>query len=192
MYVTTDEVREVAEQLTENAVPNGVLQSLILRASRMFDLTCGVAPEYFEAREDGIATALTLYGSGGNFLKLPPYVAGSLDPTVTFPSGYTTLEFVERNGYLVRAENGIFANGLISPVPWYYGVPITVTAKWGYEATPEDVKQAVIELVINLWRETDPAHAQLRSIEGGPIREKVPPRVGDVARRYRAQSAEFV
>ena len=67
-----------------------------------------------------------------------------------------------------------------------------MTARWGYEQTPEDVKMAVIEMVINLLRETDPASLNLLDLERQPLREKAPPRVWEVAKRYQMQNAVLV
>ena len=71
-------------------------------------------------------------------------------------------------------------------------MPITVTAKWGYDATPADVKLAVIELTINLLRETDPAAIKLINTEGLAIREKLPPRVKAIAELYRRRETVLV
>lgn len=144
---------------------------------------------FTENGADVVATARAIYGDGTNFLKLPPYVAGTLT-TLAWPTGYTAQTYIERDGYLVRAEDGVMVWTSLSG--WYRGVPATVTAVWGFAATPEDVKAAIIELVINLFRETDPVHAKLVSIEGQPLREKLPPRVSEVAKRYRVKNAVFV
>lgn len=190
MYVEAEEVREIATQMTENAIADSVLESLIVRASRMFDLCVGCVPGYFEAREEGDATELTFYGDGTNFLRLPPYVPGSLE-SAGFPDGYTAQTYTERDGYLVRTDSsGLFFSSFVAG--WYAGVPITLTAQWGYETTPDDVKAAIIELVINLFRETDPAHIKLVGIEGQPLRETMPPRVKETAKRYRVKQAVFV
>lgn len=136
----------------------------------------------------------TFYGDGTNYLRLDPYVAGSLDPTIIFPTGYTAPGFVERDGYLVQSSNGIlppFAPSIFSQ-GWSRGVPVTVTALWGYDSTPADVKSAIIELVINLWRETDPASLKLTNLEGQPLREKLPPRVSEIVRLYRTKVAEVM
>lgn len=191
MYVEAIEVREVATQMTETAIGDEPVAALIVRASRMFDLICGVEPEHFEARA-GAATARTIYGDGTNYLKLPPYVPGTLSTTITTPEGYTTPEFITQNGYLVRAESGVVVRHPSTAVGWYEGVPITVTAKWGYETTPEDVKAAIIELAINLWRETDPAFTKIVNIDNQPLRERLPPRVAEIAKRYRIKQGVFV
>lgn len=162
------------------------LDALIVRASRMFDQQCGVADEYFEAAED-TASNRTFYGNGTNFLRVGPYVAGSLNTTLTYPDGYTDLEFIEKDDYLVRVDSSGVRLATHSCGGWYENVPIIVSARWGYESTPEDVKAAIIELVINLWRETDPAMLKLVSIDNQPLREKLPPRVAEIARKRRVQ-----
>lgn len=193
MYVEADDVRVIATQMSETSISDYVLESLIVRASRMFDLVCGVEPGYFEARAAGDASPLVIYGDGTNFLKLPPYVSGTLSTTITLPDGYTVPTFVQKNGYLILTTNGTLGVADWSAGGgWYTGVAVTVTAKWGFEATPEDVKQMIIEWVINLWRETDPAFLKLVNIEGQPLRETMPPRVNLVAKRYRFKNAVFV
>lgn len=199
MYASIAEFRgagvmSVTAQATENALPDAQVTTLLTRASRFFDLLCGVSPGYFEAA-GASATSRTFYGNGTQFLRLDRYVAGSLNATLTFPDGYTSPEFIERDGYLVIKDSA----GVLSPYPyrgcgygWYAGVPITVSAKWGYESTPEDVKLAVIELAINLWRELDPANVKLVNLEGQPLREKCPPRVWEISRHYRVNSGVLV
>lgn len=200
MYVTVAEFRgsgsmSVTAQATTSALPDPEVTTLIKRASRFFDLLCGVEPEYFEGAGEGL-TSRTFYGNGSRFLKLDKYVAGSLNTSITMPEGYTAPHFVERDGYLViTTENGIIAERRLDYHccdGWYSGVPITVSAQWGLEATPDDVKLAVIELAINLWRELDPANVKLVNIEGQPLREKYPPRVWEIAKRYRASSGVLV
>lgn len=202
MYCTKDEVRRRASggsgsggSATTTALPDAELDALIEQACRYFDLVCGVAPEYFEAA-GASASNLTVYGEGSNYLRLPPYVEGTLNTALTLPEGYTVPTFIERDGYLILSSDGVLSVR-IAPFPsvyggWYTGVPITISAKWGYESTPEDVKMAVIELVLNLWRETDPASVKLVGLEGQPLRERMPPRVWEVARRYRAKGVAFV
>lgn len=192
MYCTVEEVRSVATQMTEASIGDEPVAALIVRASRMFDLLTGVEPGYFEARGDGVATARTIYGDGTNYLKLPPYVPGTLSTTISTPDGYTTPEFITQNGYLVRAETGVVVRHPSTVVGWHAGVPITVTAKWGYESTPEDVKAAVIELVINLWRETDPAFVKIVNIDNQPLRERLPPRVQMIVKQYHAKQGVFL
>ena len=174
---------------TKNALSDAELQDLIEQASRMFDLECGVPEGYFNPSPIPIATEKVIYGDGTNYLRLPPFIPGSLSTTISLPDGYTTPTFAERDGFLVISSSGVllpfqrFHNCIWSG--WYSGVPVTVSAIWGFRETPADVKLAVIELVINLERETDPAGLRLKDLEGQPLREKFPPRSLEVARKYR-------
>lgn len=177
---------------TVTALTPTELESLIEQASRMFDLECNVPEGYFNPVAIPVATTKTIYGNGTNYLKLPPYVPGSLDTSITLPDGYTTPTYTELNGYLVINTGGVlppfsqFHNCLWHG--WQSGVAVTVSAIWGYRETPADVKLAVIELVINLWRETDPAQVKLISLEGQPLRERIPPRVLEIVKKYRLKT----
>lgn len=177
---------------TITALPEAELDALIEQASRMFDLACGVTPGYFGGPPFPFATEQTVYGDGTNYLRLDPYVPGSLNATITLPDGYTVPTFVERDGYLILASNGVLPpfNSFYNCYwpGWYSGVAVTVSAIWGFESTPADVKLAVIELVINLKRETDPADVKLVDLEGQPLRETLPPRVREIAKKYRPKT----
>lgn len=200
MYCTPAELRLVATKLTAtnetNPATDDTLNRVIERASRMFDLICGVPPEHFEAAEENaVATARTIYGDGTNYLLLPPYVPGTLNTTITLPDGYTVPTFIEQNGYLVLTSNGLvppFArfNNCYWP-GWYSGVAITVSAVWGFLATPADVNQAVIEWVLSIWRDSDPSQLKLIGLDGqiSVLREKMPPRVGEISKRYRLKGS---
>lgn len=177
---------------TATALTPAELEALIEQASRMFDLECCVPEGYFNPSPIPIATEQTVYGDGTNYLRLPPYVPGSLNTTITLPEGYTAPTFTELNGYLVLNSGGVlppfsqFHN--VFWRGWNSGVAVTVSAIWGYRETPPDVKLAVIELVINLARETDPANVRLVNLEGQPLREKIPPRVIEIAKKYRMKT----
>lgn len=199
MYTTVAEFRTSGSmsptaQATTTALPDSEVTNLIERASRFFDLLCGVEPGYFEAA-DVSESERTFYGDGTHYLKLDRYVEGSLNASISLPEGYTVPEFIERQGYLVISSSGVITQRY-APFPcaggWYAGVPITVLAKWGFESTPADVKLAVIELAVNLWREMDPANIKLVNLEGQPLREKYPPRVWEIAKRYRVNAGVLV
>ena len=192
-YVEPENVRARATQMSLTALSDPDLEALIEEASRFFDLVCGVEPGYFEpAAAEAAATTRTFYGDGTNYLKADPYLPGTLVGTLTVPSGYSAPDFVESDGYLVFTNSDHVlprTSSRFSSFGWWQGVPITLTAIWGFTATPADVQAAIKELVINLWRETDPAQIKLINIEGQPLREKLPPRVEDIARRYRMKHA---
>lgn len=200
-YCATTEVRAAGTQITStgSAPPatDELLDQLIERASRFFDLECGVIPGYFDSANAAVSNK-TFYGDGSNFMRLDPYVPGSLNTTVTVPAGYSVPTFIESGSppdqYLILSSDGVML-GRVSPLiygGWYLGVPIIISARWGFEETPADVKLAVIELVINLLRETDPASLKLISIDNQPLREVMPPRVKQIARKYRSKMGVFV
>lgn len=139
---------------------------------------------FTENGADVVASNKTLYGDGTNYLRVPPYVAGSLNTTLTLPAGYTAPTFIEKDGYLVWTSNDVTPPFFPNVYGWFSGIPIIASAIWGYAETPEDIKMAIIELVLNLWRETDPSSVKLVGLEGQPLREAMPPRVKEVARRY--------
>ncbi len=174
---------------TVNALPPAEIEALIEQASRMFDLECGVHERYFNPVEIPVATPKTIYGDGTNYLRLPPYVPGSLNATLGFPDGYTAPTFTEIDGYLVLNSGGVlppFSRFHNCAWPgWWSGVAVEVSAIWGYRETPADVKLAVIELVINLNRETDTANVKLLNLDGLALREKLPPRVAEIIRKYK-------
>lgn len=147
---------------------------------------------FTEHGADVVATARTFYPEGLNYLKLDPYVSGTLSAIVTVPDGYESPYFVERNGFLIRTGSDHVLP--VKPFDWVWnaGVPITVTAKWGFAETPADVRQATIELTINLWREVDPATAKLVGVEGIIQRESLPPRVREIAKHRRLSEAKAV
>lgn len=191
-YCSTSEFRRRATQATVATLPSAELEDLIEQASRMFDLECGVPPGYFNPPLYPTATTRTFHGDGTHYLKLDPYVTGSLDSSISLPDGYSTPYFVERDGYLVQAASStnasmpVFAPSVFT-TGWYRGTPVTVSAIWGFDETPPEVKMAVIELAMNLWRETDPASLKLVSIDNQPLRESLPPRVKEIARKYRVK-----
>jgi hypothetical protein len=193
-YCTAAEVKEVGTQLSGHS--DTLVDKYIKRASRYFDHLCGVVDGYFEPAGK-TATEQTVYGDGSVYLRLPPYLAGSLNTTLVVPDGYTAPPFIESDGYLVMTGTtgtvlSRSALGRASDYVWWPGVPIKITARWGYVETPADVKMAVIEMTINLMRETDPANLNLLDLERQPLRERVPPRVAEVAKLYRAQGAVLV
>lgn len=144
---------------------------------------------FTENGADVAASSRTFRGHGINYLQLDPYIAGTL--TLTYPDGYTLPAYDERDGYLIFTS-GNFGPPFIESIGWYQGIAITASAIWGFDGTPEDIKMAVIELVLNLKSETDPNSIKMLNLEGQPLREKMPPRVAEICRRYRAKGVAFV
>lgn len=216
-YVTIAEIQESAYQdVSADATP---LTNLIPRASRLFDHAAGVAPAYFEPYVSGDASARKFWGNGTDFLRVDPYQAASITD-VSMPTGFTVPSYLEcnpdarpeqgtRGEFFLRRVYGdnesLFESlqernqffdaefsGEFDYVGWPAGIKVTVTAKWGWGACPADVKQAVIETIIAIWRRRDPAFLRATNLEQTPLAiDALPPSAKLIADSYRAAQAIF-
>lgn len=152
-------------------------------------------------------TVRLFYGDGTDYLRLPPYIPGSLG-AVQLPDSIPGLEFVETEGGLMRTVPGAaFALSLMDPGAWNqvlymergrrlwdgwpYGVAVQVIARWGWLSTPADVRQATIQIGVKLYRENDPAAVRVQEIDGQVIREELPPTAALIARKWRERGILF-
>lgn len=201
-YCTKLDARGIAQGMTTDGRPpatDELVSDIIERVSRAFDLEVGVPEGYFNPPLYPFATSKTFYGDGTNYLKPDPYLPGTLDANLTLPDGYSVPIFIEREGYLVITLGGNISipgrSSIIGGLPtfgWYQGVPIGISAQWGFPYTPTDVKLAVIEWVINVWRETDPAGLKLVGLDGQVLREAMPPRVIEIRDRWQMKTGILV
>jgi hypothetical protein len=198
-YVTKAEVRlMVAPGTTSTSLSDTLLDMLIEQSSRSFDLECGVEPEHFEPVAAGYeSTELerVFYGDGTHYLKLDPFVEDTIT-SVDLPVDYTVPDYVIRNGYLVRTGTdhilpSVHRYGAWWPSGvWQEGLAVTVTAVWGYEETPADVKEAVIAMVIHAWRTIDPGTVNLTDLERQSLNQQaLPAKAARVASKYRKNTS---
>lgn len=185
-YCTIDDVRLYAFQYDEQN-DSGVFRVLIPRASAIFDTLCGVSPGYFLGRkETDPATEKVFFGTGGLYLTLPPYV-GELE--ISMPSGYSVPKYTLMDNALFITDSqgilitpGVGADGYF----WPKGVAVTIKAKWGYEKTPDDVVEAVVELVVAMWRSKDSAFLRQINLENHmTVNSAVPPRTRMIVQQYK-------
>jgi hypothetical protein len=171
-YVTRDEIKPYAWQYDDADLT--IFDSLGVRASRIFDIMCYVPAEYFFKQSEN-AEARVFYGTGSVFLVLPQHYEPVV--TVTMPTGYKVPQWVEIDGCLrTKNDSGIIFQPLdYCRTFWAEGVPVTVTAKWGFEFVPEDVKEAVAELVIAMWRSKDTAFLKAVSLDTNSVIVKESP-----------------
>jgi hypothetical protein len=192
-YATLADVKQYAYQWQASDEP--VLQALATRASRLFDRLAEVADDHFAARTPGAATARVFYGDGTDYLRLDP--RDPSDPVaaadVSMPAGYTVPSFYESGDYLVRAygAGALYGAGAVhhhggTGEGWPDGVPVTVTAKWGYASVPADVTHAAARLAVHLWRTSDPA--RMATVAPELPAATYPQEVLDVALKYRQRS----
>jgi hypothetical protein len=220
-YITVDDVKDYGYQLDdtaaegEGASDNAVLAKIIPRAARIFDVFAEVEPGYFGKAPDEAADRV-IFGTGADYLVLPPYVAPLASDAITMPTGYTVPAFYERQDrYGVQFLQRQYANqplSLMDPDGWpLWGspeptalqfmlgragwpcVPITVNARWGFADVPEDVKEAVLELSIVIWRGKDPAFAKIIRLDDKEIiSQALPDRTKQIAAKYADQRAPEV
>ena len=219
-YATEEDILTHGFQLAER--DRSRASSLCEFMSRLFDRAAAVPPSYFGAvAADATAAARIFWGDGTDFLKLFPYKTSSIT-TVSMPSGWTVPTYLEMssqadryNGYdfgLIRtygdndarlglldtgggAEGWAFAIDLSQEfrVGWPPGVKVTVTAKWGYDAVPADVKLAVVESVIAGMRGMDQAYQRTLNLETNVVTNAsaLTPRATMIAEQYRMLRASF-
>lgn len=77
-------------------------------------------------------------------------------------------------------------------IGWPDGIKVTVTAKWGWDAIPADVTEAVAELTVAIWRGRDQAFARVVNLEASQqIAGALPERTRLIADKYRIGKAMF-
>lgn len=164
------------------------LTAIIAQAQALVDSYCGRSWP-----EAGSAAARRFYGNGTPKLRLD-WTATTIDAAaVALPSGWTEPSFVElRNAatdtlYLqIVDSDGFMIPSVIdySPYVWTEGLPIDVTAEWGYASTPPDIVMATEIIATARWRET--YAAGLADWQGDVGRNyEIPPNAREILDRYR-------
>lgn len=195
-----------------------VLSACLTRASRTFDRYTGHKPDYFAAGSSGqTASAREFWGDGTDYLQIDPYLATPA-LVVAMPSAYDVPPYLESRSlpqtddgqgfYLIRTygddhsrfaalRDGRFDSFAIDlnyngPVGWPNGICVTITGKWGWPAVPEDVKEAVLETAVAIFRGKDQAFARVVNLETSTtISDALPPRAKLIADRYRMGRGMF-
>lgn len=183
-YVTIEEIAPYGWQVGEDDLI--FFDALRVRASRMFDILAYVGEDFFQAGSD-TAESRTFYGTDSVYLYLPPYYDLV---SVTMPSSYTVPSYAEIDGCLrTKSSDGIlFEPNAWNRTVWASGVPITVTAKWGFRAIPDNVKQAVAELIIAVWRTKDSAFLKAVDLDTRQVLvNAIPERTKLIANYYQSR-----
>lgn len=153
-YITAAQLRLVlpdAGTAADATADDTALDAIIARAGAVVDGYCARTWE-----TAGSSAARIFYGNGTERLRLDWTDTTINAAAVTMPSGTTEPAFVEvRNAaadYL--ALQTVDANGYRAGYIWPEGMPVTVTAAWGYAAIPGDVVEATALIATARWRET--------------------------------------
>lgn len=217
-YVTMDQVRAYVYQSQD--ADEDLLIRITTRAARLFDAACSLPDGYFTQGNAGQTASLRYFwGDGTDYLKIDPHLSTPA-PTVTMPSGFAVLNWVVANPYqsmrmntpgefflsrrygddystlgaLAERRDFFFAefSNQVDYVGWPNGIRVGVTAKWGWDSTPEEVQEAVLETIANIWRSKDQGYARAVAIDGvAVINSPLPPRAQMIADNYKAGRGMF-
>lgn len=217
-YVTLADARAYTYQ--SQATDDIILTQMIVRASRIFDAACGVADEFFAQGNAAQTTSTrTFWGDGTDHLLIDPHLS-SYDPVATMPTGFQVLPYTYANPYrnarqytgqdfyllrtygesksrvsaLQERRDFFFAefSNAIDYIGWPEGIAVTVSAKWGWDSTPQDVQEAVLEMVALMFRSRDQAFARAVAIDGNVVvNSAMTPRAQAIADGYSRGRAMF-
>lgn len=173
---------------------------LATRASRLFDSLCNRPSGYFAVADlegsGDTSEERVFYGDGTNYLLVDPHAQPIDAGDVELPVGYTAPTFVDKDGYLIVTDSKGVLPSRTAVLDWWTwagwpdGCPVTVTSVWGFAETQEDVKEAILELIISIWRSKDTAFARAIDLGGAAsgtqfqiINEALPQRTREVIQR---------
>lgn len=174
LYATAADLKAAAQENESSG--NDVWEAFAKGISRLFDRECEVADEFFAPAEQN-ASVKTFRGAGHEYLKILPYIAGSIAAitvdgiVVTVPS--LTREYVENEDFLV------FSYAIAK------NAPVSVSARWGFLETPADIRLACIEQALFQWRRKDLAFADLSGVPTAAVVAQFSPSFQAVVNRYR-------
>lgn len=217
-YVTMDQVRAYVYQSQD--ADEEFLTRIVTRASRIFDLAASLPDGYFSKGSTAQTASIRYFwGDGTDYLKVDPYLS-SPAPVVTMPTGFAVLNHVEVNPnknprqntpgefYLSRRYGDNYStlaalnerrdyffaefSNQVDYVGWPAGIRVGVTAKWGWDSTPAEVQEAVLETIASIWRGKDQGFARAVAVDGiAVINSPLPPRAQLIADSYRMATRMF-
>ena len=160
-YLTAAELRLVlpdAGTAADATADDTALDAIIERASAVVDGYCGRTWPAASA-----SAARTFYGAGTPKLRLDWTDTTINAAAVALSTGWTEPTFVElRNAaadslylQIVDSEGWMIPSTVdYYPYVWPEGMPVVVTAAWGYATYPGDVVEATALIATARWRET--------------------------------------
>lgn len=198
LYVTAQEIKEQAIGSEAETAP--FWASLAESSSRIFDRACGVSDGCFN-KAGAAATTKIFRGDGTDYLRLAPYIAESLTLVEWLDSDDVVTEvdaedYFERDGYLIYANAGVWGwdcRTAYSNPRGYFKMNrrYRVTAIWGFSEIPAEVKQAVIELALFIWRRKDLAFSDMSGVATAVVAAQMPPTTEMVVEKYKGMYSEL-
>lgn len=146
-----DLIADLMPELTSQDEIDAIERTLA-GASAFVDRYTGRPAGYFLPASN-TATARNFRGEGRRALRIPAHVRGSV-----------TVAGIEASTYYESRDLGwLYFNAEVAPETgeagsfddyriWQKGKLYTVTAKWGYSATPDDIAEAVRQIVVRWYK----------------------------------------
>lgn len=140
----TDYLSEVKKDIEKDAI-----ERMLAGVSSFVDKYCNRPSGYFDPAIE-TPSMKRVRGEGYHFLRLPKHVFGSITEinSQSFADLSSQIYESDKNGWLYY-ETSEFGNDCKS---FEYGKVYKVTARWGFEATPADIQQAVCQIVQRWFR----------------------------------------
>jgi len=177
-----------AKSTTELAAIGRILDNV----SAFVDTYCRRTPGYFDPAADD-ASERRFRGDGENFLRLPVHVTGSVEQVTIDGQVIDTSNYYEsdRNGWLYREDAVWLVNEGFTPYQlWEAGRTFKVTARWGYEATPVDLTEAVRQFVARIWETQKGVLGQITP-DGFIVERAMPLTVREILDKYKRREFEI-
>lgn len=173
-YVEPQMLREAAT--ADEASSTAIWETLAAAVSRLFDRQCEVPDDFFAVAPTAPGlTTKTVRAKGTEFVRLFPYIAGSIT-AITIDGTAVTLgdaSYFEQDGYLIFASP-VTANAIVS-----------VTARYGFGWISAEIIQACIEQALYMWRKKDLAFTEISGVSNLIINREFTPTFDAVTKRYR-------
>jgi hypothetical protein len=151
-YCTADEAKQLAipEYKPGNAEQTAALAAMITAASRWVDRYTGRPTDWF-APAAVEPTTRRFRGDGRNVLRVPRHVG---TPAITNPAVSASSVYQDSNGWI--RYNDQFADGSdyfgsVDEPFFRYGQIYIVSARWGFESTPDEIKLATALIAGKIW-----------------------------------------
>lgn len=180
-YATTTQVKAHLLPTSYDSSTDTVLGELITSASRFIDSYLTVENDFFTVA-GASKTAKVVYGRGGDRLRLPPFIETIAAADMSVPSGYVKPVFAVVDGWLTIPPQlglGIIVGNAPEFNPYLYSfasyVGYTISAKWGWAAIPEDIREACVQIVVRWFRGRDDAYAGIVTAQSGQAFERAIP-----------------
>lgn len=173
LYVTADVLQ--ANGIAPESDGSTTWDQLAESVSRSFDRECEVPDGFFNAAAVG-TSARTFLGGGTEFVKIYPYISGSIG-AITIDGDVVPLADTDHYNEV--------DDYLIFTYPITKNAAVSVSARWGFSAIPADIVQACIEQALFLWRKKDLAFAELAGVPTAAVVAQFSPTFQATVNRYR-------